>query len=43
MKHIRATSRHKQMPARAASLNFVALLRFILNVNHQIIDALFKL
>ncbi len=43
MKHIRATSKQQQMPARAASLNFVTLLRFILNVNHQIIDALFKL
>ena len=43
MKHIRTTSKQQRVPARAASLNFVALLEFIINVNHQIIEALFKL
>ena len=42
MKHIQATSKPRRMPAPAAS-NFVALLQFIVRVNEQIIDALFKL
>jgi hypothetical protein len=42
MKHIRATSKPRRAPAPAAS-NFFALLEFIVNVNQQIIEALFKL
>ena len=42
MKHIHMTTRQRQMPAPAAS-NFMALLQFIVRVNEQIIDALFKL
>jgi hypothetical protein len=42
MKHVRTTSRQRQMPSPAAS-NFMSLLQFIINVNQQIIDALFKL
>lgn len=42
MKHIRTTSRPNRMPAPAAS-NFFTLLQFIVRVNQQIIEALFKL
>jgi hypothetical protein len=42
MKHIQTTTRQRQMPAPAAS-NFVVLLQFIVRVNQQIIEALFKL
>jgi hypothetical protein len=41
MKHIRTTSRPRQTPAPAAS-NFMALLQFIINVNQQIIEFIFK-
>lgn len=42
MKHIHTTSRQQRVPAPAVS-NFVALLTFIVRVNQQIIEALFKL
>jgi hypothetical protein len=41
MKHIRTTSRQRQMPAPAIS-NFVALLRFFVILNQQIIEAIFR-
>ena len=41
MKHLRTTSKQHQIPAPAAS-NFSVLLNFIINVNRQIIDFIFK-